>query len=179
MIGEKLKLQSKHNLKPIVNFSEGEIYVETEIRATSQDLSKESIFNKTTVDDKKQNQRNSLFKTSFPLIAKHKENHTRSSLNYDVVNKHYCPYCEHCNIMKDQNLENHMHSLAQANVIINKGFDFIVQNLKYFDKSAIDLFSFSEMTIEDIIKDDRVAPKEKAANDINEDVIEVIFTLIF
>jgi hypothetical protein len=159
----------------LVNFSDGEINTENDVKST-EELGKESVLNQTSVfDEKKSLQKNSLFKTAFPLIGKPKEGAlTRSTLNYDNVNKFFCPYCEHCNNMRDKHLENHMHSLSQANVIINKGFDYIVQNLKFFDKSAIDLFSFTERTIDEMIKDDKMVPMEKITSDINEDVIEVL-----
>lgn len=127
-----------------------------------------------SIDGKEKSSRykGSLFKTSFPIVAKTKSSF-KQSVNHDNLAKFYCPYCEHCNNMKDQNLDMHMQSLSQANIVINKGFEYIVSNLKQFDKTAIDLFSFTDRTIDGMTKDEKLIVKDKEKNDINEDVIEV------
>ncbi len=68
-----------------------------------------------------------------------------------------------------------MQNLLQANVIINKGFDYMVKNLKFYDKTVIELFSFTENNIEDIIKDDKHYKNDKITKDDKEDIFEVLF----
>jgi len=119
--------------------------------------------------------KNLLFKTSFPISGDKNDNlRNRQSVAYENVNKFFCPYCDHCNNMKDQNLEKHMQNLLQANVIINKGFDYMVKNLKFYDKTVIELFSFTENNIEEIIKDDKPYKYDKITKDDKEDIFEVL-----
>lgn len=62
----------------------------------------------------------------------------RKSIAYENMNKFFFPYCDYCNNTNNQNLEKHMENLLLANNIINKGFDYIVKNLKFYDKTVVE-----------------------------------------
>lgn len=119
--------------------------------------------------------KNLLFKTSLPIpMSKNDNLKNRKSFAHENMSKFFCPYCDHCNNFKDQNLEKHMQNLLQANVIINKGFDYMVKNLKFYDKTVIELFSFTDNNIEDIIKEDKPVLNDKNKIDDKEDIFEVM-----
>ena len=165
------KLIKKNINKILFNFSDGEI--NSDVDLGNNDITKDIIFNYSDVDEKK-HAKSPVFKTDFPIITNKKDltvNKSRTNKN-EIKNKFFCPYCEHCNNIKDQFLENHIQSLARANITINRGFEYIMQNLKFFDKNAIDLFSFHEKTMEDS------SNKDKTVHDNNNnsaDIIEVKF----
>jgi len=39
--------------------------------------------------------------------------------------KFYCPYCEHCNVLKEEQMEKYIFSIKEAKNIVNKAFEFI------------------------------------------------------
>jgi hypothetical protein len=42
--------------------------------------------------------------------------------------KLYCPFCEHCNSIKDENLDNFIAYTKESKSIINKGFEYILNS---------------------------------------------------
>jgi hypothetical protein len=52
--------------------------------------------------------------------------------------KFYCPFCQHCNQMNDDNLEQNIIILRESKNILTKGLEFIVNN-DYISKGNADL----------------------------------------
>ena len=134
--------------------------------------------------DNVQTENNKNTRPSFPVIQNKKEiQMNKTVINHETANKFFCPFCNHCNKLKDNDYDNYIYNLSQANTIINKGFDYIIQNLKNFDKNGIDLFSNNYNSITDLkeenIKDenkytrDRDKSFQDSSNVSNEDVIHV------
>ena len=48
--------------------------------------------------------------------------------NSSLSQKFYCPYCTHCNSMKDENLEYYICTIRESKNIINKGFDYLIHS---------------------------------------------------
>jgi len=118
--------------------------------------------------------KNSIFKTSFHETNVNSETlKKRKSLTLESMNKFFCPYCEHCSNLKDQNLDTHMQNLIQANVVINKGFDYMVKSIKFYDKTVIDLFSFTDNNIDEILKDEKHVKADNEPKLIKESIFEV------
>jgi hypothetical protein len=42
--------------------------------------------------------------------------------------KLYCPYCEHCNSIKDENLDDFISFTRESKSILNKGFEYIINS---------------------------------------------------
>ncbi len=42
--------------------------------------------------------------------------------------KFFCPFCEHCNKINDNYLDNYLCTIKETKNIINKGFDFIIHS---------------------------------------------------
>lgn len=64
---------------------------------------------------------------------------TLNSINravYNSSNKYFCPHCEHCNVIKDDNLEKYF-NMKEARNIVRKSLDFIVTNYQT-DQSYLD-----------------------------------------
>jgi len=64
---------------------------------------------------------------------------TLNSINkalYKKSNKFFCPHCEHCNVIKDENLEKYF-NMKEAKNIVRKSLDFIVTNYQT-DQSYLD-----------------------------------------
>lgn len=122
----------------------------------------------------KPSNKNVLFKTTLENNSEKKSSPKKmQSVVFDQSTKFFCPYCDHCNDIKDKNLDNHIQNLNKANVIINKGFDYLVRNLKSYDKTVFDLFSFTDNNIEDIIKDEKPYNNDKLQSEIKENIFEV------
>ena len=171
----KSKLINKNINNNLNNYSDEEINNNEEFKF-SEDYSKEILSNNSEVFDKKR-VKSTIFKTEFPVIPNIKDTSRNKSLSnhHDNVKKFFCPFCEHCNIIKDHYLENHINSISQANLVINKGFDYIIQNLKLYEKKATDLFNFNDKSLNEKIKDEKIFSKEKMTlqDNSSEDIIEV------
>ncbi len=64
---------------------------------------------------------------------------TLNSINkalYKKANKFFCPHCEHCNVIRDENLEKYF-DMKEARNIVRKSLDFIVTNYQT-DQSYLD-----------------------------------------
>ena len=160
------------------NFSEGDINNTTKYNKLTNNFSKETTnYDNTQTENSRQNFNTKITRSTFPAISSKKENQANKTIiNHENINKFFCPFCEHCNNLKDTEYDNYTYNLSQANTIINKGFDYIIQNLKNFDKNCIDLFSNSYGSLLDYkdenIKDENNYSQENN-NVHNEDIINV------
>lgn len=78
------------------------------------------------------------------INADHTINLTKNSL------KHYCPFCEHCNEIKDSNLDKYLIYTKEAKSIINKGFEYILNSNLLKNQKEI----FSDYDLADFTKKD-------------------------
>jgi len=62
--------------------------------------------------------------------------HSISKVLNQNSKKYFCPHCEHCNIIKDENLEKYF-NMKEAKNIVKKSLDFIVTNYQT-DQSYLD-----------------------------------------
>ena len=61
--------------------------------------------------------------------------------------KHYCPFCEHCNVIKDNNLDKYLVYTKEAKNIINKGFEYILNsNMIKISNEIFSEFNMDEIT---------------------------------
>jgi len=68
---------------------------------------------------------------------------------------HYCPHCEHCNKITDENLNKHFEIIEGKN-IIKKGFDFILNYIDVENKPYMEyLFQNKESRIVEFPKDQK------------------------
>ena len=159
-------------------------FSDTEISNTTKEKISNDVSKEISMYDNVQTENNKYTRPSFPVIQNKKEiQMNKTVINHETANKFFCPFCNHCNKLKDNDYDNYTYNLSQANTIINKGFDYIIQNLKNFDKNGIDLFSNNYNSITDLkeenIKDenkytrDRDKSFQDSSNVSNEDLIYV------
>ena len=64
--------------------------------------------------------------TYFNLDNNTNQNRRLTKENYNK--KFYCPFCEHCNNIKDANLDSYIYTIRESKNIINRGFDYIIHS---------------------------------------------------
>ena len=74
------------------------------------------------------------------ITVKDKDSFQNTKMHSAVGDKFYCPFCSHCNTIKDENLEYYIYVIRDSKNIINKGFDYIIHsdilsNLDIFKES--------------------------------------------
>jgi len=78
---------------------------------------------------------NNFFKNNTSLNINNTSNNNTDPRKANLIKKilsqknniHYCPNCDHCNVISDENLEKHF-NLKEAKNIIRKSLDYIVNN---------------------------------------------------
>ena len=154
------------NTNPVNSFEETNCNINIK---TFQDTTRNNLLSYGNIYQKETSQ-NSLFKTFFPIVTSidNSIGNKKGAIKNEYINKFFCPFCNHCNNLKEQFQDSFINSLSHANNIINKGFDYIVQNLKTFDKNAIDFLSFTDQN-----GNEKILNTDNNTQDNNEDFINV------
>lgn len=64
---------------------------------------------------------------SFPVNSDKFDLSPKKSL-FTENKKFFCPFCEHCNKIKDDNLDTYVCTINESKNIINRGFNFIIHS---------------------------------------------------
>ena len=88
--------------------------------------------------------------------------------NLGFEDKFYCPFCEHCNNIKDENLEKYIYTIKESKTIINKGFEYIINS---------DILSDSDI-FRDSKKSGLIGKIDSSKFDVNYIIIVRVFMLI-
>ena len=88
------------------------------------------------------------------LVNKHINKNNTSIIETQSTQKFYCPVCEHCNVIKEPNLEKYLLYIKESKSIINKGFEYILNSNLIKNKTDI----FSDFDLIDFTKNDEIQP---------------------
>lgn len=73
------------------------------------------------------------------------DSHISKSINkeHNITNerKFYCPFCQHCNQLKDDYLDDHIYLIRESRSVITKGLEHIIQSNIMND---LDIFKINE-----------------------------------
>ena len=129
-----------------------------------------------TVDDR--NEKNNIH-INFPTSIQNSSNSNSLSINYyngeKSLNNHkrdnpfYCPFCDHCNNLKDSRLEDNIRVMYESKSFINKAFEFTLKT-NILENNNLDLFNLNDK-ITDNIDCQNVNEKEKKQHFFDIDVL--------
>ena len=60
-----------------------------------------------------------------------------------INNQFYCPFCDHCNNLKDSKLEEYIWAINESKNLINKGVEYILKS-KFLEQNNLDFFNLSD-----------------------------------